>query len=507
MKYIYTSGKLIAFVVITLFTVTGIFAQAPLVEPDAQAPSGLSGKVVDTKGKPIAGFTFMIRSMQNLKGPPPPIGMLPFDFGELLEALNQEGKPRAMSKAKTDAEGTFSVTNIQPGTVQIYPIPKAMLDAFEKRVPNLPPEIQENLPPEIQQNLLPQLQRIPPMRLMHPGRMESEMQILSIRLNKITFFYAERPGPFGGFAFGLKPGVNIEDVKITVKKRLKIRARIVYADGTPLANAEADMTMKFRGGEFGSSGGTHGTDCFTDADGYFTQYRNEPGFYTLSIKYKTFTGGAGPFLLKEDVEPENIVIKLNGNPVTKQSSGDIKELDNAKARRFVEGLLNKDNARKPIMRQAAKPAKPTKITWVINPTNAHAYAKIQCQDWHDAQQKAIAEGAHLVSINDEEEQFWLEVIFGRSHYWIGLNDVEKEGEWQWDSGEPVTYTNWTTHEFPIDPNPDTERDYVALAFHNHENRWQSAGPNSILWQITRYAIIEKDGLISKIPKVPELEDE
>ncbi len=493
MKNIYTSGKLIAFVVIMLFTVTGIFAQEPLAEPDAQAPSRLSGKVVDTEGKPIAGFTFMILSMQNLKGPPPPIGMFPFAFEELLEDQNQEGKPRAMSRAKTDAEGTFSVTNIQPGTVQIYAIPKAMLDALEKGAPNLPPELQ--------QKLLPRLQRIP-MGLMHPGRRESEMQILSIRLNKVTFFYTERPMPFEGFAFGLKPGVNIEDVKITVKKRLKFRARIVYADGTPLANAEADLSMRYKGGEFGNRSGSHGTDCFTDADGYFTQYREEPGFYTLSIRYKTFSGGAGPFLLKEDVEPENIVIKLDGNPVAKQPRGDIKELDNVKVRRFVEGLLNKDNVRKPIIRQAAKPAK---IVWIINPTNAHAYAKIQCQDWHDAQQKAIAEGAHLVSINDEEEQFWLEIIFTNKPFWIGLNDVEKEGEWRWDSGEPVTYTNWTTQDMPHDTSPKTERDYVAVTF--HENAWQSAGPKSILSQMARYAIIEKDGLVSKIPEPAESEDE
>lgn len=496
MKYIYTSGKLIAFVIIMLFTVTGIFAQEPLVEPDVQAPIGLSGKVVDTEGKSIAGFTFMIRSMQNLKGPAPPIDMLPFAFEELLEDQNREGKPRAMSKVKTDAEGAFSVTNIQPGTVQIYPVPKALLDALEKRAPNLPPELQKNLPL--------QLQRIP-MRLRHPGRMDSEIQILSIRLNKVTFFYTENPSPFAGFTFELKPGVNIEDVKITIKKRLKIRAQIVYADGTPLANADAYLTMEFRDGELRNHGGTHGTNCFTDADGYFIQYKNAPGFYTLSIRYKTFTGGAGPFLLKKDMEPENIVIKLDGNPVTQKPNDDMNQPDNVKARRFVEGLLNKDNVRKPIMRQVAKPAKPAKITWIINPANAHAYARIQCQDWHDAQQKAIAEGAHLVSINDEEEQFWLEVIFGRLPYWIGLNDVEKEGEWQWDSGEPVTYTNWTTHEFPHDPSPETERDYVATAF--HEEGWQSVGPNSHLWDMARSAIIEKDGLVSKIPKAPELEDE
>ena len=219
MKCIYTLGKFIAFAIIPLFTVTGIFAQEPLVEPDIQASSGLSGKVVDTKGKPIAGFTFMIQSMQNLKGPPPPMGMLPFAFEELLKDQNNEGKPRAISKAKTDAEGAFSVTNIQPGTIQINAVPKAMLDVLEKGAPNLPPEIQQNLPPELQQNLPPELQRIP-MGLMHPGRRESEMQILSIRLNKVTFFYTEGPGPFEGFAFGLKPGVTLKTSKLPSRNGL-----------------------------------------------------------------------------------------------------------------------------------------------------------------------------------------------------------------------------------------------------------------------------------------------
>ena len=73
------------------------------------------------------------------------------------------------------------------------------------------------------------------------------------------------------------------------------------------------------------------------------------------------------------------------------------------------------------------PAPPAKGVWVINPANGHAYKRIQCEDWQDAQHKAVEEGAHLVSINDEAEQHWVQVIFGGDPFWIGLTDAEKEG--------------------------------------------------------------------------------
>ena len=73
------------------------------------------------------------------------------------------------------------------------------------------------------------------------------------------------------------------------------------------------------------------------------------------------------------------------------------------------------------------PAPPAKSVWIINPTNGHAYKKVRCEDWQDAQRKAVAEGAHLVSINDEAEQHWLEIIFTHKPFWIGLTDAEKGG--------------------------------------------------------------------------------
>ena len=149
--------------------------------------------------------------------------------------------------------------------------------------------------------------------------------------------------------------------------------------------------------------------------------------------------------------------------------------------------------------------KPPKSVWVVNPANGHAYKKIQSTDWHDAQQKAIAEGAHLVSINDEDEQHWLQIIFRSHSSWIGLTDIEKEGEWQWDSGEPVTYTNWTKQPIFPDRLPDTEKDYVVFTFKDGE--WQSVGPESPFWRMTREAIIEKDGLVSTMPAAASTGDE
>ena len=309
-------------------------------------------------------------------------------------------------------------------------------------------------------------------------------------------------GPFEGLVFGLKPHTNVENVKITVKKLLKIHAQIVYADGTPVVNADARLSIKYRGGEFASSSGTFGTSCTTDAEGYFTEYRDDPGYYTLSVTYKTFKGGAGPFLINKGVHPENIVIKLDGSPAAKQPAVEKKEIDKEKPPRVaVEAFVGGNagaNIRPPIRRQ------PEKIVWIINPANGHAYAQVTCNGWHDAQEKAIKEESHLLSINDEEEQIWVQIMFRNPHFWIGLNDVEEEGVWRWDSGEPVTYTNWALHEVFGGQEPNTEKDFVAVT--HFEGGWQAASEKSPLWRIARFAVIEKDGMISKVPE-PEDEPE
>ena len=493
MRWPYTIPKLIALTPILLLTIISSAAAQIPAEPARQAPSGISGKVVDPEGNPVAGFTFTVRPMKLHRGFLQPEDDFMPRFQMPPEGMEGPGMPRTTTKAQTHPDGTFTVTNIQPGLVQLNAVSSDMLDAFEK----IDPE-------KIRQG------EQPPPELMRFDRLEPDKKILTLQVGQVTFFYdTEEFHFFEGLTFELKPGVTLENVKITVKQRLRIRARIVYADGTPLVNANGRLSMRHGQEDNPRSGGTHGTDFFTDADGNFTEYRDEPGFYTLSVEYNALSGGAGPFLLKDGVEPENLVITLDGNPPEVERPTVGGPIEKGKVPVGAGDIVVEAVEVPPkVAARAAvppQPPKPPKSVWVINPANGHAYKKIQCRDWHDAQQKAVEEGAHLVSINDETEQHWLQIIFRSHSTWIGLTDVEKEGTWQWDSGEPVTYTNWTAQPiFGDEARPETEKDYVIMTFRDGE--WQSIGPESHFWRTTREAIIEKDGLVSTAPAI-EASDE
>ena len=76
--------------------------------------------------------------------------------------------------------------------------------------------------------------------------------------------------------------------------------------------------------------------------------------------------------------------------------------------------------------------------------------------WSAAQAEAEALGGNLVTINDAAEEAWLKDTFGEdTGYWIGINDLEREGNFEWVSGQPVTYTNWAEGE----PNNFFNQDY------------------------------------------------
>jgi len=65
--------------------------------------------------------------------------------------------------------------------------------------------------------------------------------------------------------------------------------------------------------------------------------------------------------------------------------------------------------------------------------------------WHDAEASCVAWGGHLATIKSPKEN---ELVYkemkqrGITYLWIGLNDIRKEKDWEWMSGESSAYRNW-----------------------------------------------------------------
>ena len=92
-------------------------------------------------------------------------------------------------------------------------------------------------------------------------------------------------------------------------------------------------------------------------------------------------------------------------------------------------------------------------------------------DWESAQETCELTGYTLATIDDSTENEWLaesgETFFSSCCSWIGYNDIDTEGTWEWISGSASTYTAWASGE----PNNSGNEDCAYLDVSASKQWW------------------------------------
>ena len=103
---------------------------------------------------------------------------------------------------------------------------------------------------------------------------------------------------------------------------------------------------------------------------------------------------------------------------------------------------------------------------LTNETNGNKYYLLSAASWTESEAFARELGGHLATVRNADEQEWIWETFSafggeERSLWIGLNDQDQEGSYQWASGEAVGYTHWLDGQPDDNPSSGGE-DYVHI---------------------------------------------
>jgi len=114
------------------------------------------------------------------------------------------------------------------------------------------------------------------------------------------------------------------------------------------------------------------------------------------------------------------------------------------------------------------------FVYVGSLNGSHYYCSRYNYTFQQAQENAARLGGHIVSINSQEENHYVATHIGSRTAMIGLSDISQEGNFVWESGEPLDYNNWFSNQ-PNDK--DNKQDVVEI---DRNGEWNDVDNDSAL---------------------------
>lgn len=476
--------------VVTTLALLTVFLCIASDSPAQETTATFSGRIVDVTGNPVPDLPVLIGPVE-MRGT------------WVQPSLEDTAIYLFLRRARTDAEGRFSITGIPAAPAYFRALP----DDIETRFPSRAVEKIRSLMiaaitnEEQSEEFGEIMRRMPEMQ---SDDFEPDVEVVSIQMQGLTFYpRTDFDKSLMTIVFSLQPGVHVENVVVTVQPRMRIRGRIVFKDGTPLANARVSMPLRYTTANGTGSGGSS-REPLTDSKGYFAYYldeRDNAAFYTLSAEYQGTAAVGEPVLLEPGGRYDDLVLTLDSEPTAPEPGPSEKwaELLGISIEPTIPSSDAPDTGEVSEV-PATLPRRASRAVWIGNPANGHAYKRIYCDTREDALAQAAAENVHLLAINNEEEQRWIEAVFGRGCYWLGLRRGPGTTDWQWDTGEPITYHNWLPDDYFDEDIAATDRQTAVMTF--AEGKWYAVGSDSIILRLTRATILEKFEVEEVSPDMP-----
>lgn len=216
----------------------------------------LAGRVIDMNGDPVPQLAL---------------------FAEYIKTINEDFQALSgvLLETKTDETGRFAITEVKPGQIQFVLVPSHDQQRYG----------------------------------------DIKYQLISVKIGRVIYYPDELQSPIltdHRASFSVTPGEQIENIEVTVKARMRIQGKIVFKDGTPLADWPIYLRTEYK--RKGLSAG-YSTSIRTDADGFFTRYVSAAGSYKVTARFQELTATSEQFTLKDGEHREDLVLMFDSEPI------------------------------------------------------------------------------------------------------------------------------------------------------------------------------------------------